>query len=156
MGWSTDALVKISFNRETFDAKYKVENYIEEREHTIQMCINTLTQLAWMTEPKKFCEEDESPEFYIKNNLSWALEELQQAVEEKYKAERVLEAWDYMHHKSGCALYAKSLSKMQRIDGDFIPVCNEDGSNPLPDNKEATRLYNKKMGIKDETTDSIW
>ena len=156
MGWSTDALVKISFSRETFDTKGKVEDYIENQEHTIEMCTNTLKQLAWMTEPKKFCEEEESPEFYIKNNLEWALEELEKAIENRYKAMRVLEAWDYMHHESGCALYEKSMKDKQRIWGDFIPTCNVDGSNPFPDDREATRLYNKKMGIKDETTDSIW
>lgn len=146
MGSSTEALVHISFNRETFDTIYKVEDYIEERNDEIETAKKTLSQLAWTTEPRKFCEEEESPEMYIKHNLEWALEQLEEAAVERYKAQLVYDAWRHMHHENGGALYFEGgFDAGQRLWGDFIVCVNADGSNAYPNNQIHTNSYNKMI-----------
>ena len=146
MGWSTEALVHIKFNRETFDTLDKVKDYIENQNNNLTLARDTLSQLAWMTEPKKFCGEDEMPEFYIKNNLQWALEQLEEAAIEKYKAELVKDAWEYMHHENGGCLDTEEIfDELQRLWGDFLVMVNQDGSNAYPNDPTRTCSYNKMI-----------
>lgn len=146
MGCSTDALVHIRFSGETFDSLSDVEEYIDERKDEISRARDTLSQLAWMTEPKKFCEKEESPEFYIKNNLDWALDQLEEAAIEKYKAQLVKNAWDHMHHENGgCLDTEESFDELQRLWGDFLVMVKQDGSNRYPDDKMHTDSYNRMI-----------
>lgn len=129
MSTYTNALIHVWFNRQTFDTKEAVKDFIQECRENIESAENDLRKLAWMTEPKKFCGEDEDPEYYIENKLNYALEEFSKNTIDKYIAMKILDAWDYMHNENGDAIGERDqdMDKMQRISGDFIKVVDKDG-----------------------------
>ncbi|MCH5167828.1 MAG: hypothetical protein J1F35_08115 [Erysipelotrichales bacterium] len=136
MSTYTNALIHVWFSNETFDKKYKVEDFIRERNEDIESAKEIIQRLVWMTEPKKFCDDDESPEYYVSNNLKYALEELEKNCIDKYLAEKILEGWDYTHNENGEAIGEKDqdMDEMQRISGDFIKLVDKDGNSIYDEN----------------------
>lgn len=124
MSWYTDALVVINFNRKTYNMLYEVENDIDDCKERINRAKESLTRLAFITEPKKFCDDDTDPKYWIQNELNDALEELEEAYTDLTKLEVLRENWKYMHNDKGEAIYNKydDLYKSQRINGDFIKM----------------------------------
>ena len=146
MGWQTDALIHVFFNRETFDSENAIQEYIDEQKENIRLAKDTLNHLAFMTEPKKFCGEEEDPTYYIKNELEYAIETLENSSVELSNALAVLRGWKYSHAENGGAIYIPddtSMEKMQRIAGDFICAVNPDGSNAFPDDEMNTNMWER-------------
>lgn len=150
MGFETNALVVVHFNRTTFDSKHAVKEYIEEHESAAKMAKDRIRSLILMTEPQKFCPADEDPLTWLENQYKDWMELLEESNYKVDTARLVLSNWDKMHHANGCALAVpgdpqipnwRRMEELARIDGDFIPVCNEDGSNAYPDDEVSTRLY---------------
>ncbi len=89
-----------------------------------------LSQLAFMTEPKKCC-----PEKWIDNTLNWIQNELGECFEqlEYYywqlnKLEILKNSWDKCHDKeTGLAIDppAECTWNKAYLDGDFVPTINE-------------------------------
>lgn len=131
MAWETDALIKVSFSRRTFNCKADVESFIEEKKGEIDIAKKTLCTLAYMTEPKKFCDEEYDPAWWIQRQLDEALETIEVNGYWIGVADHVLEAWDTMHHPdNGLALSdinRGSFDKLQRINGDFVKTCDATG-----------------------------
>ena len=128
MGWSTDALIEVSFNRQTFNSKWDVENYIEDKEREIETAKKTIRQLAFMTEPKKFCEEDADPAWWIQNQIDDAIETIEDNSYLIGIARRVLDGWNYSHHENGMAYeFNGQFLEQQRVWGDFVKTCDKDG-----------------------------
>lgn len=149
MGFGTDALVHVYFNKTTFDTKNSVEIYIEEREEEVKRLKQELHGLVFMTEPKKFCPEDYDPEAWLESRYREIMEELEESAYLLDMARLVLAGWEYSHHENGCALVDDpkiDMETLQRINGDYIPACFPDGSNAYPDCETGTSLYNRFTG----------
>lgn len=152
MGWATEALVTVYFNRETFDTRAKLENYIEERKAEIETAKKHLHSLAVMTEPQKFCGEGNDPMSWVEDEFDEWMELLEEATIKHDEALLVLDGWDDMHHPETGVAYdipeGSDLDEMRRIRGDFIAACQEDGSCAHPDDPYYKELYDQQARIK--------
>ena len=129
MGWSTTALVNVEFNRCTFNSKSDVQQFIDDHREQLERAKKTLTQLAFMTEPAKFCQ-DEDPSAWIQNQLEDALETIEYSGYWIGVARDVLNGWEYSHHENGLAysLDYEDFDKLQRVGGDFVKICDAEGN----------------------------
>lgn len=147
----TEALVTVTFNHETFDSEAAVREYIEDKKEEIKRAEETLRNLAFMTEPKKWCDEEETPTGYIQRELDYAIETLRISSVQLSNAYAVLHGWKYMHHENGGAYISDknsrdvTLDELQRIDGDYICMVNPDGSNAYPDDEVNTSMYDNMI-----------
>lgn len=126
MGWETRLVTTLYFNRQTYDALYKVENALEEIENSITFYENKLKSLVTITEPKKFCEEDQDPLWWLQNETKEALEELEDLYVEQFKLQCLKENWEDCHTSDGDPIHPPKefrngkYDECSYIDGDFI------------------------------------
>lgn len=122
MGWETNLMVRLRYNRKSYQSKYEVERDLEDVNDMIKYHSNKLHSLAMMTEPKKFMEEDADPLQWISNEVRDSLEELEEYYIDKYKLEMLLEYWDKCHTKEDEPIHApEGIGQDDAyIDGDFI------------------------------------
>ena len=73
-----------------------------------------------MTEPNKFCVNEESPDTYLDNELRYAFEEFEEAAVEDYKLSLLLDSWDETHDSKGKAIEPSDEDRKPFICGDFI------------------------------------
>lgn len=151
MAWSTDALIHVSFNRQTFNCRADVESFIEDKEFEVESAKKTLLQLALMTEPKKFCDEDADPLWWVQHQVDDAIETIEINSYLIGIAQRVLDGWDKSHHENGMAydLPWDKFDEMQRVRGDYVKACDKDGNPMVDENDEFSRaLYNTNVNTK--------
>lgn len=120
MGFGTYLYTEIYFNRQTYNSKYEVERAIKEAETQLENAKTKLTRLAFMTEPNKFCVNDETPDSYLNEELKYAFEDFEEAVIELYKLNMLLDDWDAIHDKDGNAIRPSDEERKPFICGDFI------------------------------------
>lgn len=122
MGWSSNLFCNINFNRETYNSKYEVENKIEELENSIKNAKEMIKSLVLITEPKKFCSEDNDPLFWIQHTTDEWIELLEENTIELYKLNLLLENWENCHNKEGLAIYPPETIRWDTsfLCGDFI------------------------------------
>ena len=122
MGWETNLMVRLRYNRKSYQSKYEVERDLEDVNDMIKYHSNKLHSLAMMTEPKKFMEEDADPLQWISNEVRDSLEELEEYYIDKYKLEMLLEYWNKCHTKEDEPIHAPEGIGWDDayIDGDFI------------------------------------
>ena len=122
MGWETNLMVHLRYNRKSYQSKYEVERDLEDVNDMIKYHSNKLYSLAMMTEPKKFMEEDADPLQWISNEVRDSLEELEEYYIDKYKLEMLIEYWDKCHTKEDEPIHAPESIGWDDayIDGDFI------------------------------------
>lgn len=130
MAWSTDALISVKFNRCTFNSKYDVQDFIDEKKEELEVAKKTLSQLAFMTDPKKFCDDDTDPLWWIQHQVDDAIETIEVNGYLIGIAEKVLGGWDESHHQNGLAydINWEDFDKMQRIKGDYVKCCDKEGN----------------------------
>ena len=124
MGWSTELFCNITFNKETFNFNYDVENKIDDLNHLINFIKDRIKSFVIMTEPNKMLGEEErkDPLFYLSNTLKEDLEELEDYIIEKWKLEMLLENWDKCHNEDGLAIDPPENIDWRTafLDGDFV------------------------------------
>lgn len=124
MGWQTDLFCNITFNRETFNSLYEVEDKIAELTNYIDYNKGVLKAFAIMTEPDKLLslEEGEDPLDRINRTLKETFEELEDAYIERWKLELLRENWSKCHTKDGLAINPPKGVEWPNafLDGDFI------------------------------------
>ena len=126
MAWYTEYTTKLWFNRKTYDNLSVVENDLEEIEDFICCTEKDLNDLAMITEPKKFCGEDEDPMAWIQVKVRECLEELRSLYVDRFKLQCLRDGWDHCHTKDGDPIHPpKELMNVDGydcsyIDGDFI------------------------------------
>lgn len=122
MGWSTKLFCNISFNRETFNSKIKVQDKIEETKMYLQNAKDHLRDLLMMTEPGKFCPENCDPLIWMRNEFQDSIEEIEDYSVELYKLNLLLTNWDSCHNDSGLAINHPDGINYNTafLDGDFI------------------------------------
>ena len=141
MGWETNLMVHLRYNRQTYTSRYDVQNRLGDVEDMIKYHTDKIHSIGLMTEPKKFIEEDADPLQWINNEISESLEELEEYYIERFKLNYLLEYWDKCHTKDGEPIHAPEGVGWDDayIDGDFIMT------------KEEKSNYRKELGLKDET-----
>lgn len=121
MGWETRLFTSISYNRKTYNYKHEVESDIEQLDDLITLYKNKLRNLVMMTEPQKFCGEDD-PLYYLENNYSEVMEELEECIVERDRLHILLGSWDECHNDEGLAINPPDDIDWYTsyLDGDFI------------------------------------
>ena len=141
MGWETDLVTSISFNRETYQTKYQVEQDLKDVNKSIQDIKGYISDFATMTEPAKFMPKDEdddlSPYEWVQQTLKALFEELDSYYYDKFKLEILLDDWDKCHTKKGKPIIPKGQIRkilygdIAYIDGDFIEDGVDEEGNPV-------------------------
>lgn len=130
MSWSTELFCNISFNRQTYNSLYEVEDKIDELEKCIEQCKRELRDLAFITEPSKFLEsEDETPYSFIDRTFKENIELLEEYFIELNDLKTLRYYWDKCHTKDGLAIPCPDNVHWDSafLDGDFIKT-TKDGS----------------------------
>lgn len=104
MGWETSLLTHIRFHKQTYNSLYEVENAYEEADKMVKYMESKLQNLAMMTEPKKFCDEEDDPMSFIQCECSNCLEELEIALIDRYKLGLLIDSWKKCHNEEGLAI----------------------------------------------------
>lgn len=126
MGWETRLTTTLYFNRQTYDSLYKVENALEETNNMISYFENKLKNLATITEPKKFCEDDQDPLWWVQNETKEALEELEELYIDRFKLQCLKDGWKSCHTENDEPIHPPKefcngeYGECSYIDGDFI------------------------------------
>lgn len=124
MSWSTELFCNISYNRETFNSKYEVEDKLNTVNRYINDCKKVLRDLAIMTEPNKFFNDnpDSDPYNQITINFENTIELLEEYYIEKYKLLLLLDNWENCHNKEGLAIYPPDNIDWNTayLHGDFV------------------------------------
>lgn len=123
MPWRTTLYTGISFDRVTYDTKYKVEEALSEVNDSIKKYESDLKNLIFITEPKKFCEEEESPLYWLSNEADNILTELKRLYIERFKLNLLFDNFDLAYDK-----HKKQFKPLPNgfdcddayIDGDYI------------------------------------
>lgn len=128
MGWATYLMHTMEFYKETYKTKYEVEQEIEESKRIIEICKENILSLCMMTEPNKFCPEENDPIIWIRNECRDNLECIESETINLYKLETLLENWDKCHDEKGDAIVPKDKELWNKVymDGDFIDTVVEE------------------------------
>lgn len=120
MGFGTYLYTDLYFNRKTYNSLYEVEEDFKRAQDRISHARARLKVLAFMTEPQKFCVNEESPDTYLEQELEYALEELEEALIDTYKLNMLKECWKETHDSEGKAIRPSDEERKPFICGDFI------------------------------------
>ena len=122
MSWSTELFCNITFSRESFNSKDEVYNRIDELQKCIQTAKDNIRDLVVITEPNKFCQEDDEPLSWLINEYSGYIELIEEYSVELYKLNMLLEHWDYCHNEDGLAIDPPDniTWKTSFLCGDFV------------------------------------
>ena len=120
----------------TLRSKAELQEKIKECEDTINDCKARLKALVYMTEPKKFYNEDEDIQWHLNRDFEEIMEEYDEA---RIKLTRLWvfeEAWDETHDAAtGKAILPVNPHDLKRkiyMGGDYCEYVLEDGSE-MPD-----------------------
>lgn len=119
MGWSSELFCNISFNRKTFNYKYEVESELEDTKRRLETAKSHLKDIAMITEPKKFCDEDDDPLYWLSNEITDQLELIEEYTVDIYKLECLLDNWEKCHNKDGLAIDPPNYD-IAYLCGDFV------------------------------------
>lgn len=122
MGWATYLWTDITYNRQTYNSKSEVYSSLDEENNMIKYLEQKLKDLAVMTEPKKFCPEEDDPLAWVMNSVKETLEELEESYIERFKLDLLLENWDKCHNEEGYAIERPENVSWDAsyLEGDFI------------------------------------
>ena len=128
MGWSTDLFCNICFNHKTYNHKSEVENDLEEAKDLKKMAKDRLRELVFMTEPQKFCDQDETPQEFLSGELHNQFEALEEAIQDECRLYYLLDNWDACHNDKGQAIYGPKEVECDSafLRGDFIKTDKDD------------------------------
>lgn len=124
MSWSTELFCNLSFNRETFNSKFEVQDKIKELDENINTCKRELRDMALMTEPSKFMDKEDwsDPYFFVTSKVEDSLELLEEYTIERYKLHVLLNNWENCHNEENLAIYPPDGISCDTayLHGDFV------------------------------------
>ena len=128
MGWATYLMCTMEFYKEAYKTKYEVEQEIEESKRIIEVCEKDLQSFGIMTEPQKFCPEENDPIIWVRNEIEDNIQLIKEETIKLYKLETLLEEWDKCHDDKGNAIVPKDKKLWDKVymDGDFIDTVVEE------------------------------
>lgn len=123
MSWSTYFTTTIEFPRKTYDYLGQVECDIEREQLYIKSARNTLRNLAIMTEPQKYCDEEDNPMTWVSHEVDDALEALEASVCRLHDLYLLKSGWSSIERKDG--VFVAPADEKNYLFGDFIPNAND-------------------------------
>lgn len=124
MGWQTDLFCNITFNRETYNSLYEVNDRIEELEKCLNTCKKEIRDLVMMTEPEKFYDKKSysNPYEFVNKVLEGDFELIEEYNVELYKLYKLRENWEKCHDENGLAIDPPDCIGWDTafLDGDFV------------------------------------
>ena len=94
MSFGTTIYCGIYLSRKCFENKEQIEDEIETARKMQTTAKKQLYALACMTEPQKFCNEEQRPQDYIDSEFATWIEEFAELTNELYDLELLLDNWD--------------------------------------------------------------
>lgn len=126
MGFGTTLYTDIYFNRETYNSLYEVEDELEQTNNLIKILEKDIESLTLITEPKKFCSEEDDPICFLQNRVRESLHELNELYINRYKLTLLKDEWDKCHNDEGLAIPApREVRYKSFLSGDFIHSVEE-------------------------------
>lgn len=120
MSQSTRLYTRIVFFDKSYNNKFEVEVDLEKARARLARLRQRLMHFALMTEPKKFAHENETPEYYVENNVQALMDELQDEAVGIWKLEILLDRWDECHTSEGLGKYPPEEAQHTYIGGSFV------------------------------------
>lgn len=120
MSFATYLYCNIPFTRETYNTKYEVLNALDDCDKMIKYLEDSLRELTMITEPKKFCSDDEDPQAWLSVRAKEKLESLEEEYIKRYKLNLLYDNWDDSHNDNGLAIDIPKEAKHPYVTGDFI------------------------------------
>lgn len=120
MSQSTRLYTRMVFFDKSYNNKFEVEVDLEKARARLARLRQRLMHFALMTEPKKFAHENETPEYYVENNVQALMDELQDEAVGIWKLEILLDRWDECHTSEGLGKYPPEEAQHTYIDGSFV------------------------------------
>lgn len=103
MSQATVLYTRIRYSHKTYNDIRDVEEDLERAKASLEMSKATISKLCIMTEPSKFCGE-ENPMFWVDREYNEALENIEEMSVEIYKLEKLIDEWDQSHDENGLAI----------------------------------------------------
>lgn len=132
MGWETRLTTTLSFNRKTYDTIGQVNSDLDEVKDMIKYYRNKLIGLVMMTEPKKFCGEDQDPMWWLQHEAEECMDELDDLYTEEFKLFCLKNDWKTCHTEDNEPIHlpkqmcnSEWSGECAYIDGDFILTKDE-------------------------------
>lgn len=138
----TYATIPVELFNTNFQSKYEVEEYIRDIEEEMQRMRDDAMMYFFMTEPKKFCGEDEDPKYNIRNRYNEIFNsddpydpDYGMLAVRLFVARKILDCWDRTHYENGLeqkyteypAVDTESgMHGIEVINGDVFPVDGKD------------------------------
>ena len=120
MSQSTRLYTRMVFFDKNYNNKFEVEEDLEKARDRLARLRQRLMYFALMTEPKKFAPENETPEFYVENNVQVLMDEIQDEAIGIWKLGILLDRWDECHTSEGLGKYPPEEAQHTYIDGSFV------------------------------------
>lgn len=128
MGYGTYLQTEICFSRKTYTDRGQVEDDLDEAMALMHSARNRLRQLAFITEPNKFCGDDEDgdPMDWVECRFNEAIDSFKEAYREVIDLKCLLSQWDTIERdKDGRFIEPPTFDKTY-LYGDMIPSANSD------------------------------
>lgn len=128
MSFETSLFCRITFNRATYNNIYDVESDIAELKDNIDIIKNDILSLVLITEPKKYCPEDEDPISYMTKRLKDNFEAFEEAYSELNDLYYLKANWKECHNDKGLAIPLPDNITYDSafLEGDFIKTIKKD------------------------------
>lgn len=128
MSFETSLFCRITFNRKTYNSIYDVESDIEDIKDSINNIKNNILSLVLITEPKKYCTEDEDTISYMTKRVKDNLDNLEELYLELNDLYHLKDNWEDCHNDKGLAIPLPDNIDYDSafLEGDFIRTINKD------------------------------
>ena len=121
MSQSTRIFTRINFLDKTYNSKSEVERDLENVRNRLVELKSHLRVLAYMTEPNKFKDPDQSTDFFVDSNVNYLYESFEELFVEEWKLSILLDRWDDCHNIDGLGIEpGDNFRNRTFIDGDFV------------------------------------
>ena len=121
MSQSTRIFTRINFLDKTYNSKSEVERDLENVRNRLEELKSHLRVLAYMTEPNKFKDPDQSTDFFVDSNVNYLYESFEELFVEEWKLSILLDRWDDCHNIDGLGIEPDDDFRNRTfIDGDFV------------------------------------
>lgn len=124
MSYSTYLQTTIEFQRKTYSNLSRVLDDIDDARHAINSAKETLRNLAFITEPQKFCGKDDDPMIWLKKETNDALDYLAESLINLYELQILRDSWDDIQRDGD--KFVPAPHNKSYLEGDFIPSTEED------------------------------
>lgn len=123
MAYGTHLFTNIYYPNKTYTDLSEVKHDLEHVIETKKYLEDELKILVFMTEPSKFCSEDDDPISFLNLRYGELLEEYNDYVIKEYQLNMLIDDWEKCHDSEGNPIKfpdSEYYWEKRFIDGDFL------------------------------------